>query len=240
MTLVPEVSNPTSVKDFRPIACCSVLYKIIAKILNARMQKVIGEVVNYAQSGFIPHRNISDNIILASELIKGYNQRHISPRCMIKVDLKKAYDSIEWSFLFTVLSELGFPSVFIKWIKSYVTTVSYTIMLNGKPSPSILAKKGLRQGDPISPFLFALGMEYLSRCLGELALTPNFNYHPRCEKLSITHVMFADDLLMVARGDKDSVRLMFDAFYKFSKASGLSANLDKSNIYLGGVLGDQA
>lgn len=73
VTLVPKVPNPSSVKDFRPIACCSVLYKIIAKILNAGMQRVIREVVNYAQCGFIPHKNISDNIILASELIKGYN-----------------------------------------------------------------------------------------------------------------------------------------------------------------------
>ncbi|XP_021733008.1 uncharacterized protein LOC110699800 [Chenopodium quinoa] len=87
----------------------------------------------------------------------------------------------------------------------------------------------------MSPFLFAIGMEYLSRCLDELRLSPDFNFHPRCEKLNLTHMMFADDLLMFSRADSVSVKLLFQAFSKFSGASGLSANLDKSEVYFGGV-----
>ena len=162
---------------------------------------------------------------------------------MLKVDLRKAYDSIEWSYLQTVLYELGFPQRFVDWIMACVSTVSYSILLNGKPCPPIPAKKGLRQGAKLQvdrrgseePFLFALGMEYLSRCLGALAHNPNFNYHPKCEKLHISHVMFADDLLMFARGDKESIRLLLEAFHKFSASSGLTANLDKSNLYLSRV-----
>ena len=114
ITLVPKVANPTYVKEFRPIACCTVLYKIIAKILISRMHSMIGEVVDLAQSGFMPGRNISDNILLATELIKGYTTKHVSSRYVVKVDLKKAYNSIEWSFLASVMAELGFPTQFLK------------------------------------------------------------------------------------------------------------------------------
>ena len=235
ITLVPKVPNPSKVKDFRPIACCTVIYKLVAKILTTRMQSVIGDVVNEAQSGFIPGRQISDNILLATELIKGYTRTHISPRCLIKVDLKKAYDSIEWSYLKSVMVELGFPVCFVRWVFTCISTVSYSILINGKPSQPFRAKKGLRQGDPMSPFLFAIGMEYLTRHLQQLQNLPDFNFHPKCEKLALTHLMFADDLLMFSRADTLSVEMLFAAFNNFSRASGLEANLDKSNIYIGGV-----
>ena len=85
--MIPKVPNPTYASDFRPIACCTIVYKIIPKILTHRMQGVIGEVINTSQAGFIP-----------KNLIKGYTRKHVSPRCTIKIDLKKAYDSIEWPF----------------------------------------------------------------------------------------------------------------------------------------------
>ncbi|XP_021849287.2 uncharacterized protein [Spinacia oleracea] len=110
-------------------------------ILTTRMQSVIGKVVHCAQAGFIPGRNISDNILLASELIKCYTRKNISPRCMIKVDLRKAYDSLEWPFLTSMLAELGFPNVFIQWIMQCLETVSYSILVNGYPSKPIPEKK---------------------------------------------------------------------------------------------------
>lgn len=99
VTPIPKVPNLDTVKKFRPIACCTVLYKLIGKIITNRMQGVIGEVVSQSQAGFIPDRQLADNFILATELIKGYNRKNVSPRCMIKVDLQKAYDSLEWPFL---------------------------------------------------------------------------------------------------------------------------------------------
>ncbi|XP_056686005.1 uncharacterized protein [Spinacia oleracea] len=101
-------------------------------------------------------RGISDNILLAIELIKGYNRKNLSPWCMIKVDLKKAYDSIEWSFLRSMLFAFGFPPLFISWIMECVSTVSYSILINGSSCPPFSAKRSLIQGDPLSPFLFAL------------------------------------------------------------------------------------
>lgn len=105
-----------------------------------------------------------------------------------------------------MLHELGFPAVFVHWIMQCLSTVSYSILVNGFPTDPIPAKKGLRQA---TPFFFALGMEYLSRCLQKASSDSAFKFHPRCQKMGITHMMFADDLLMFARADKHSVKAIF-------------------------------
>ncbi|XP_019241491.1 PREDICTED: uncharacterized protein LOC109221464 [Nicotiana attenuata] len=209
VTLVPKVSKPATVKEYRPIACCLVLYKMISKILAARLQKVMPSIICEAQASFVPGRKIADNVILAHELVKSYTRAHISPRCMIKIDLQKAYDSVEWIFLQQVMEEIGFPTGFIKWIMECIKTVSYSVLVNGEPTEPFEAAKGLRQGDPISLFLFAIVMEYLSRSLAELGKEAKFQYHPRCKKLGITHMSFADDLLLFARGDLTSIVAMY-------------------------------
>lgn len=113
ITLIPKIANPTSVKEFRPIAYCNVLYKMIAKIIAFRLQAVITDIIYEAQAGFIPGRKIADNIIIAHELIKSYTRKNVSPMCMIKIDLQKAYDSVEWPFLRQALVELDFPDKFV-------------------------------------------------------------------------------------------------------------------------------
>lgn len=105
VTLIPKIENASSVTDYMPISCCSVIYKIISKILTARLHKVVCYLVNMAQSGFILGRQIVDNVLIASDLIEGYNWAHISLSCMVKVDMAKAYDSDEFFFLKHVLYE---------------------------------------------------------------------------------------------------------------------------------------
>lgn len=95
-----------------------------------------------------------------------------------------------------MLLELGFHTLFVDWIMGYVISVSYSILVNNIPSAPFQEKKGLRQGDPLSSFLFALSMEYLSRCRGELKNDPDFNFHPKCKRIHLNHLIFADDLLL--------------------------------------------
>ena len=102
---------------------------------------MIGKVIDPAQSGFIPGREMADNILLAVELIKGYSRKNNSPRCMIKMDLRKAYASINWVFLFSVMEEMSFPPKFMDWIRPCVTTVSYSILVNGTPLKIFPAKR---------------------------------------------------------------------------------------------------
>lgn len=235
VTLLHKVPNPASIKEYRPIACCTVLYKLIAKVLANRIQQVIAKVISETQAGFIPGRKVADNIILTHELVKAYNRKNISPRCMIKVDIQKAYDTVDWCYLEQVMAALGFPSKFTSWVMKCVATVSYSFVLNGEQTKPFEAARGLRQGDPMSPFLFAIVVEYLSRNLHELASHKQFKYHPMCSKLKITHLCFADDLLMFTRGDQISVNMLHTKFKEFTEASGLQANLSKSALYFGGV-----
>lgn len=123
----------------------------------------------------------------------------------------------------------------VLWIMTCINSVSYTFLINGGLSDTLKARRGLRQGNPMSPYIFVLLMEYLNRCLGTLKDEPEFNFHPRCQKLGITHLCFADDLLLFARGDTKSVQMLRDRFALFSEASGLKANLNKSQVYFGGV-----
>lgn len=156
ITLIPKVENPTRANQFRPIACCNTLYKLVSKILMLRLKNVIGHIVDPAQAGFIPGRRLIENVLLATELVKGYGRGHMTPRCMIKIDLKKAFNSIEWPFLRSMLLNTGLPEVFVSWIMACVTSVSYSLVINGKPDAPFTTKKGLRKGDPLSHFLLQL------------------------------------------------------------------------------------
>ncbi|XP_049346797.1 uncharacterized protein LOC125811337 [Solanum verrucosum] len=132
-------------------------------------------------------------------------------------------------FLEAIDDRVGFPAKFISWTMTCVTTVSYSLLLNGGLTKHFQAKRGLRQGDPVS-------MEYLGRELQQLTKNGNFNYHRRCTRLESVHVCFADDLLMYCRADLISVRLLNETFMKLSRASGLQVNADKISLYIAGVV----
>lgn len=98
-TLLTKVPNPTTIKEFRPITYCSVVYKLIAKVLSLKIQRVIASIISGAHAGFIVGRKGADNIIIAHELVKDYSRKNVSPRCMINVDIQKAYDTVDWNYL---------------------------------------------------------------------------------------------------------------------------------------------
>lgn len=160
------------------------------------MHEVNLKAIDISQSGFVPGRQILYNVLLTSQLIKGYRRHCISPSCMIKIDLRNVYYSIKWSFIRDMMVELSFQSMYVQWIMNYITTVSYSAVINGKPTCPFKDRKGLQQGDSLSSFLFALVMEYLSRCMNTLHSNPTFHYHPRCKKFRLTNLLFADDLLL--------------------------------------------
>lgn len=120
-----------------------------------------------------------ENIHLAQKIMRGYARKRMTPRCTLKVDIRKAYDTISWDFLGRALTALQFPCKFVDWVMECVTTLSYSLKVNGETFGFFKGQRGLRQADPISPFLCVIGMEYLSRSLNRAALYDEFNYQPQ-------------------------------------------------------------
>ncbi|KAA3482515.1 LINE-1 retrotransposable element ORF2 protein [Gossypium australe] len=144
--------------------------------------------------------------MLAHGLMRGYGRRRISPRCALKVDLQKAFDSLHWSFLLSVLRAQVFPEKFLKWIEICLTTHQFSVSLNGSFVGFFRGRIGIRQGDPFSPYLLVLAMDVLYRLLDVVVINAFFKYHPTCLRVWLTHLMFADDLLIFSKGTVDSMR----------------------------------
>ncbi|XP_039026534.1 uncharacterized protein LOC120160184 [Hibiscus syriacus] len=235
IALVPKIPNPRAVKDYQPISCCSVIYKTITKILVNRMNAYLPQIITMNQTAFIRGRNIIDNSLIAQEMVKGYGRKVISPRCSMKIDLHKAFDSLHWGFILSILRALQFPNIFIDWIVICFTQARYSISFNGSLTGYFKGARGLRQGDPISPYLFVLAMNVLSNMLNLAAAKGIFAFHPKCKKIGLTHLSFAYDLLIFCKGNVDSVIGVLSVLDHFYQISGLNLNSSKSELFAAGI-----
>ncbi|XP_073262655.1 uncharacterized protein [Populus alba] len=205
------------------------------QLLADRLAHALKNIVSPMQNAFLGGRYMSDNINLVQELLRQNGRKRSSPRCLLKVDFKKAFDSIQWDFLANLLRQLGFPAHFVLLVMECVSTPSYFIAVNGDIHDFFLGKSGVRQGDPLSPYLFIYCMEYLSRFLKLSSPHENFRFHPKCEVQGITHLAFADDVLLLSRGDSSSIHCLLQQITLFGKTSGLYNNPQKSSIFFRGV-----
>lgn len=167
ITLIPKVRHPQSVYQYRPIALCPVLYKIAAKAITNRMRGNMDEIISEEQSTFVPGRLITDNVLVAYESVHTMKGRKKGKNysCAVKLDMMKAYDRVEWHFLEATMIKLCFSISFARLIMKCVSSVRFSIRVNGELLPFFTPSKGLRQGDPVSPFLFLLCAEGLSSLL---------------------------------------------------------------------------
>jgi hypothetical protein len=164
--LIPKVANPQELSQFRPISLCNVIYKICSKVLANRLCLILDDVVSEEQSAFIPERLITGNVLIGYECIHYVrNKKGKSGACAIKLDMAKAYDRVEWNYLHTIMVAMGFPAMWCSLIMKCVSSVSFSVRINGVLSPPFKPSRGIRQGDPISPYLFLLCSEGLTSLL---------------------------------------------------------------------------
>ncbi|GLT48179.1 hypothetical protein SLA2020_218200 [Shorea laevis] len=221
--------------EFRPISCCNLLYKCITKIIANRLKKCLPLFISNNQCAFVEGRLMVENILLAQELVKDYHKTDMQPRCTLKIDLMKAFDSVSWKFILAALEALSFPPVFVNWIKVCITSPIFSIAINGALEGYFPGKKGVRQGDPLSPYLFVICMEVLSRLLNKAAQEGRLPFHPKCSKVGLTHLCFADDLLIFTDGSPKAISVVDSILKEFYSITGLKVNYQKSEIYYCGV-----
>ncbi|KAG7558113.1 Reverse transcriptase domain [Arabidopsis suecica] len=234
ITLIPKIQGADKLSQFRPVSCCTTVYKVIARLLKQKLKLFISDAVQGNQVGFVQGRHLCENVLLASELVNDFHSEGVTRRGCLQVDLAKAYDNLDWNFLMNVLQAIDLPVVFIGWIKECYTTPSFSVAFNGELIGFFQGKKGLRQGDPISSLLFVLAMDVLSKKLDNGAVSQRFVPHPDCSAPLITHLSFADDVLIFFDGNEESLIGILNILEEFKEGSGLSVNREKTALFLDG------
>ncbi|XP_074305581.1 uncharacterized protein LOC141640800 [Silene latifolia] len=233
ITLVPKTEHPEGVGDYRPISLCNVFMRIVSKCISNRLSEVMGYLVGDFQNAFIPGRQISDNILLANEAIHKINshKKGKSGRFALKVDMSKAYDRVQWDFLKAVLLKFGFPNNLVVLIMNCVTTVSYQVLINGTPLDLFHPRCGLRQGDPLSPFLFVLCMEVLSANMIRSQMRRDLRGVSLCHgEENLSHLFFADDAVFFLQYQNNAAHRLRIILDKYCSVSGQVINDDKSGV----------
>lgn len=238
LELIPKKDSAQEMRDYKPISCCNVLYKVISKIIVNILKNTLPRCISHNQSAFVRGRLLVENLLLATEIVKDYHKEDISPRCAMKIDIAKAFDSVHWPFLLKTLKALNMPDDFIRWIELCVCTASFSVQVNGELAGFFQSKRGLRQGCALSPYLFVICMNVLSHMLDKALERKLFGYHPRCKNILLTHLCFAYDLMVFTDGTKRSIEGVLQVFTDFAAMSGLNINLEKSTLYIAGISED--
>ncbi|KAL4281807.1 hypothetical protein GQ457_03G016970 [Hibiscus cannabinus] len=234
IVLIPKVDKPTSMRQLRPISLCTVIYKTVSKVLVNRMKSVLPNCISSTQAAFVQGRAITDNILVAHELVHTLHTlvSRSSQGAVFKLDMEKAFDRVEWPFLKHVMLRLSFAQPWVDLIMRCVSSVSSRVRLCGTLSEAFLPRRGLRQGDPLSPFLFLFCTEGLSAALtaaqheGRLPGVRASKHGP-----PMNHLLFSYDSLVFLRNDLSEFHYLKDILSTYSAVSGKKVNFSKSTAY---------
>jgi hypothetical protein len=192
-----------------------------------RLRPILGDIVSENQSAFVPGRLITDNALLTFECLH-YMEHGVTtgdPFCAYKLDLSNAYDRVDWVFLEEVMHKMGFSRRWIQWIMSCVTTVRYSVKFNGALLEAFSPSRGLRQGDPLSPFLFLFVADGLSALLQSEISSGGISPIKICRRaLGVSHLLFADDTLLFFKASSDQADRVKTVIDTYASATGQLIN----------------
>ena len=225
--LEKEGKDSMYIQNYRPITLLNVDYKI-SKVLAKRIKEVLGNIIHHDQVGYIKHRNIGEAVRLIDDMF--FNSLKQNNGYLLAVDFEKAFDSVSHEFLFEVLELFGFGVSFCSWVKILYKDISSCIMNGGNSTGYFDIKRGVRQGDPLSPYLFLLAIEILAHTVRKDKVIKGFcfgNYEVR-------QILYADDFTLFVKDARSVDRLKY-IFGEFEEVSGLKVNKGKTNfVRMGG------
>ena len=210
--------------NWRPVSLLNTDYKILTKLLAIRLQKVIPKIINTDQVGYIKNRYIGENIRILSDILLLTDLEDMEAY-ITQIDFEKAFDSVEWEFLFDTLKTLNFGENFIRWIKTLYTNITACAGNNGNFSEYFTLSRSIRQGCPISALLFLLVVEILANKIRNDPTIKGIEINDEIFKLA----MMADDITLMNK-DTQSIINSIRIFNNFAKCSGLKLNLNKTEI----------
>jgi len=235
ITLVPKKDNPSDLNKFKPISLVGCVYNILSKILANILKKVLPSVIDVNQSAFLGGRRMLDNILVANETVD-YLKNEKKSGVLVKVEFEKACDSVNWKFLYYMLGRLGFNVKWINWIKACLESASVSILVNGSPTEEFKPKRGLRQGDPLAPFLFIIVVEGLSGLMREAKSASMFKgVEVGSQRVQVNLLQFADDTFFFCNPSYHNVLVIKAILRSFELVSGLRVNFHKSTVGAVGI-----
>lgn len=231
--MVPKGSDPQGIADYRPISLCNVFMRIVTKVLANRIKDFLPSIIGEEQSAFIKGRLISDNILLAHEVMHSLKQKRKRKDAFlaVKIDMSKAYDRVNWRFLEKFMKRIGLESQWVDRVMHCVESVSYKLKINDKISEVIHPARGIRQGDPISPYLFILCQEWLSLKLRKMQreeLIQGIQIARQAPRLN--HLLFADDCLIFIKAELRQLDNLGKLLSLYEKLAGQKVNYSKSEL----------
>nr|GEV36108.1 RNA-directed DNA polymerase, eukaryota, reverse transcriptase zinc-binding domain protein [Tanacetum cinerariifolium] len=229
IALIPKTPDAKLVKDYRPISLIGCLYKIVAKILANRIVLVLSDLVNEVQSAFVTDHQILDGPFILNEIIQWckHKKKH---SFIFKIYFEKAYDSVRWDYLDDILKRFGFGHRWCDWIQECLRSFRGSVLVNRSPTEEFQFFKGLKQGDPLSPFLFILVMESIHLSFKRVVDAGMFNGIALSPSMKLTHMFYADDAIFMGQWSNRNIDILIYMLKWFHRASGLNINLCKSNL----------
>lgn len=233
LILIPKIPNPEAISQFRPISLCNFAFKIISKILANRLKPLLPTLISQQQSAFIQGRQIHDNIIVAHEVFHYIKHKKRGPKSFmaLKLDLSKAFDRVRWNFLEERLRKLGFEEKWIEWVMLCIKTVNFSVVVNGGRAVDLIPSRGIRQGDPLSPYLFLVVADCLSSMISDAVDKKELGgVRVRNRGPMLSHLLFADDSLIFLEASLKNCQAIKKILRDFGDASGEEINFQKSEI----------
>jgi hypothetical protein len=229
LILIPKCEKPRSCSEFRPISLCNFTNKIISKVLASRLSPYLDRIISSSQAGFVKGRLITDNVLLAQELVSQIDRKVRGSNVIFKLDMEKAYDRISWFFIIKVLRAFGFPEDLIDLVWRLISNCRFSVIINGSARGYFRVGRGIRQGDPLSPTLFVIAAEAFIRGIHVLSVfgqIQRFGLPSGCPLVS--SLSFADDIVIFSNGNRSSVRRLLRFIHLYERCSGQLVNSSKS------------